>query len=147
MKWNSLACFLVVLSSCSSPSPEKKVEEPRKTEYKLLEEHNKQRIKNNLKILVLDQDLCQYAKKHAEIMANKDYLFHSSMSKLAKVANNDNVGENIAWGQENEAEVVKDWMNSWGHRANILGKDYSRMGFGVAENHKGIKYWCVVFSN
>jgi uncharacterized protein YkwD len=52
-------------------------------------------------------------------------------------------GENIAAGQKSAAEVVKDWMNSPGHKANILG-DYKYIGVGVVEKN-GRLYWSQEF--
>jgi len=112
----------------------------------LLNEHNRHRARRGLEPLVLDSDLCEYAQSHAEKMADRGLLVHSSMSKLAVKAGNGNVGENIAWGQNSEEEVCDSWMNSRGHRANILSERYKRVGFGVKEDERGRKYWCAVFS-
>lgn len=114
----------------------------------LLDLHNKQRKYKNLKDLFLDEKLCEYAQKHAEKMAHKKYLYHSSMSNLIEVDDNSSiVGENIAWAQEDEVSVVDDWMNSSGHKSNILGKKFKKVGFGSAEDLEGNTYWCAVFSN
>jgi len=56
-------------------------------------------------------------------------------------------GENIAMGQRSAREVVEDWMNSPGHRASILAKDFSRMGTGVVMDKNGILYWSQDFAN
>lgn len=55
-------------------------------------------------------------------------------------------GENVAMGQRNPAEVVEDWMNSAGHRKNILASDYVGLGVGVYQ-HNGIYYWAQIFRN
>jgi uncharacterized protein YkwD len=112
----------------------------------LLDGHNRQRVQRGLEPLALDDGLCEYAQSHADKMARRGMLVHSSMSNLAVKAGNGNVGENIAWGQNSEEEVCDSWMNSSGHRANILGKRYKRAGFGVKEDERGRKYWCAVFS-
>jgi uncharacterized protein YkwD len=112
----------------------------------LLDEHNRQRARRGLEPLVLDADLCDYAQDHADKMAERGLLVHSSMSRLAVKAGNGNVAENIAWGQNSEEEVCDSWMNSSGHRANILGKRHKKAGFGVKEDERGRKYWCAVFS-
>jgi uncharacterized protein YkwD len=112
----------------------------------LLNEHNRQRAQRGLEPLELDPALCEYAQSHAKKMADKGLLVHSSMSNLAVRAGNGNVGENIAWGQNSEEEVCDSWMNSSGHRANILSKRYKKVGFGVKEDERGRKYWCAVFS-
>ena len=116
------------------------------TDRALLNEHNRQRTQSGLNPLVMDQTLCDYAQSHAEKMAERQLLVHSSMSNLAVRAGNGNVAENIAWGQNSEEEVFASWMKSPGHRANILGKRYKRIGFGVKEDERGRKYWCAVFA-
>lgn len=113
----------------------------------LLAEHNKQRMQRGLNLLELDPKLCEYAQKHADKMAERDFLAHSSMARLAEVTESHTIAENIAWGQETEKEVCDSWMNSTGHRSNILKKSHKKVGFGVQENSRGRKYWCAVFSN
>lgn len=56
-------------------------------------------------------------------------------------------GENIAWGQKTPEEVVKAWMNSPGHRANIMNKKYSRIGVSHAKNAQGTSYWAQLFAD
>jgi uncharacterized protein YkwD len=112
----------------------------------LLDGHNGQREQRGLEPLVLDPALCEYAQSHADKMAEKGLLVHSSMSNLAVKAGNGNVGENVAWGQNSEEEVCRSWMKSPGHRSNILNKRYCKVGFGVSEDERGRKYWCAVFS-
>lgn len=112
----------------------------------LLEEHNRERVQRGIEPLSMDESLCEYAQVHAEKMAERGLLVHSSMSRLAAAAGNGNVAENIAWGQDSEEEVCRSWMRSPGHRANILSKRYKKVGFGVKEDERGRKYWCAVFS-
>lgn len=54
-------------------------------------------------------------------------------------------GENIAYGQRTAAEVMDGWMNSQGHRANILNSNYTKIGVGCYENN-GVKYWVQLFT-
>ncbi|MBR4084760.1 MAG: hypothetical protein IKK33_10825 [Lachnospiraceae bacterium] len=54
-------------------------------------------------------------------------------------------GENIAWGQRSPEEVMKVWMNSPGHRANIMNPNFTTIGVAYHENTKGIGYWCQLF--
>lgn len=112
---------------------------------KLLELHNKERKSKGKANLRMNSDLNAYAQKHAEMMANKNSLKHSSMSVLSKAAGTPTVAENIAWGQESEESVVNSWMWSPGHRWNILG-NYTDVGFGMAKDKEGRPYWCAVFS-
>lgn len=120
----------------------------KKFQIKLLEIHNKERTSRGYEPLVLDLKLCEYAQKHSDYMADKNRLVHSSMSDLKKVHEESSVvGENIAWGQETEESVVASWMWSPGHRWNILGSSYKRVGFGLKKDKNERNYWCVVFSN
>jgi uncharacterized protein YkwD len=50
-------------------------------------------------------------------------------------------GENIAWGQRDANSVMRAWMNSPGHRHNILNCRYRSVGVGVAYNSRGVPYW------
>jgi uncharacterized protein YkwD len=54
-------------------------------------------------------------------------------------------GENIAWNQRTPEQVVNDWMNSSGHRENIMNRNFNYIGFGVTANEQGELYWCTVF--
>lgn len=53
--------------------------------------------------------------------------------------------ENIASGQRSASEVMNSWMNSSGHRANILSSTYNQIGVGVAKNNNGNLYWTQMF--
>ncbi|WP_394918422.1 CAP domain-containing protein [uncultured Robinsoniella sp.] len=55
-------------------------------------------------------------------------------------------GENIAWGQRSPEEVMKGWMNSEGHRANILNKNFKYIGVGYHVNSNGTGYWTQLFT-
>ena len=55
-------------------------------------------------------------------------------------------GENIAWGQRSPQEVVNAWMNSSGHRANIMNANFTTIGVGYYQNTKGTNYWCQLFT-
>ncbi len=54
-------------------------------------------------------------------------------------------GENIAYGQRTPAQVMEAWMNSSGHRANILNSSFSQIGVGYVESASGIGYWTQLF--
>lgn len=56
------------------------------------------------------------------------------------------IGENIAMGQTTPQAVMTDWMNSQGHRENILSSDYTSIGVGVVK-HNGMYYWVQIFAN
>lgn len=56
-------------------------------------------------------------------------------------------GENIAMGQRTPADVVRAWMNSAGHRENIMNGDFSHLGVGVAMDSSGRLYWSQNFTD
>lgn len=116
------------------------------TQKELLEHHNSNRSDYGLPPLVLDAELCAYAQNHAQNMSQKEKLYHSNISNL-QTETSSVVGENVAWGQENEESVVNAWMWSPMHRWNILGTKYKKVGFGMSEDSDGKKYWCAVFTN
>ena len=55
-------------------------------------------------------------------------------------------GENIAKGSPTPARVVEGWMNSAGHRANILNKNFTTIGVGVHEDAAGVMHWAQLFT-
>lgn len=55
-------------------------------------------------------------------------------------------GENIAWGQRSPEAVMDAWMNSDGHRANILNPRFTKIGVGYYQNTAGRNYWTQLFT-
>ena len=55
-------------------------------------------------------------------------------------------GENIAWGQRTPEQVMNGWMNSAGHRANILNEKFTSIGVGYYQNAAGTNYWTQLFT-
>ncbi len=124
----------------------------------VLELTNAERAKAGLNPLTLNTQLSQAAEDHSDSMANDDFFSHtgadgSSVGDRVQDADYQysRVGENIAAGQSTAEEVVQGWMDSPGHRANILNADYTEIGLGyeylandtgsVNYNH----YWTQVF--
>ncbi|GAB3222287.1 hypothetical protein GCM10027447_09050 [Glycomyces halotolerans] len=93
-----------------------------------------------------DGRLDDAARLHAEDMAANDYFAHESRDgrgptdRAAEQGYEGGVGENIAMGYPDPASVMDAWMNSEGHRANILNCGYSVIGVGIAERG-GTIYW------
>lgn len=55
-------------------------------------------------------------------------------------------GENIAWGQRSPEQVMNAWMNSDGHRANILNARYTKIGVGHFQDSSGRNHWVQLFT-
>ena len=114
---------------------------------------NKERQAAGLSELTLSPELSRVAQAKAEDMARNGYFSHTSptygsafdMLKAAGYSYR-TAGENIAKGQKNADAVMKGWMNSSGHRANILGTGYTKIGVGYAVSSSGTPYWVQIFA-
>ena len=113
---------------------------------------NQERRKQGLSDLVLSHDLNGVATAKAEDMAEKNYFSHDSPTYGSPFDMMRNfgidysyAGENIAGGQRSAQQVMEDWMNSSGHRANILDKNYTQLGVGYAEGGAYGTYWVQEF--
>jgi uncharacterized YkwD family protein/spore coat assembly protein SafA len=113
---------------------------------------NIERSKNGLPALTQNWELSRVARYKSADMANKGYFAHQSPTYGSPFTMMQNfgikfsaAGENIAYGQRTPQEVVTAWMNSPGHRANILSRSYSQIGVGFARNSSGTAYWTQMF--
>lgn len=116
---------------------------------KLLELHNQYRIAQGLFVFKRVIELDRAAQLHNDYMVQIDNLTHNGENgrNIGKRVNEHDyqwisVGENIAWGQNTPEEVMNSWMNSSGHRANILSREYEDIGFGVTKS--GNTWWWTV---
>jgi uncharacterized protein YkwD len=105
------------------------------TESAMLEQTNHQRTARGMRPLVVDPTLVESARKHANWMASMRVMRHTSAP----------VGENIAMGQNTVESVIRTWMNSSGHRANILSRSWNRLGAAAYTSPEGRVYWCLQF--
>lgn len=113
-------------------------------EQQVVELTNQERAKYGLSALQVDVELSKVAREKSRDMAANNYFAHNSpsygspfdMMKSFGISYR-TAGENIAKGQRTPAEVVNAWMNSEGHRANILNANYTHIGVGYVEqgNH------------
>lgn len=106
---------------------------------------NAERAKNGLAPLALSAELCRGARVKSQDMAQNNYFSHTSptygspfdMMKQFGITYR-TAGENIAQGYSTPEAVVNAWMNSEGHRANILSAGYTTLGVGYVANGN---YW------
>ena len=106
---------------------------------------NKSRAANGKAGLGKQACVQRFAQKQANKQAAQKSMFHQSLSPILKSCRLSLVGENVAYGYTSPGAVQKAWMNSPGHRANILESRYRFMGVGVAAADDGTLYYAVVF--
>ena len=102
----------------------------------LIREHNIVRSQYGLVALSIDEQLMREANNHALWMAQNEALQHAHIRYGA---------ENIAQAEVKPARVVQMWLNSPGHRRNMLNSRYDRIGVGVYKSRSGRYYWCIRF--
>ena len=110
---------------------------------------NIERGKQGLKPLASDWQLSRVARYKSQDMRDKGYFSHTSptygspfeMMKSFGISYR-TAGENIARGQKTPSEVVNAWMNSSGHRANILNSSFTKIGVGYVKDGN---YWTQMF--
>ena len=145
-----------VTEKVSAPPPLRATEESKSahlTRAGIISETNLQRKNNGLPTLTTNTELNAAATAKVGDMFAKQYFEHISPSgagpgQLAKDAGYVYimVGENLALGNyENDKAIVRAWMDSPGHRENILSKNFTEIGVAVVEgNFKGEKTWIAV---
>lgn len=111
---------------------------------------NEERAKAGIAPLTIDRNLQAAADKRAkEIEVSFSHTrpdgsgFSTAMTEQGVTFTSS--GENIAWGQKTPEEVMKGWMNSAGHRANILNSKFTSIGVGNYQNGSGTNYWVQLF--
>ncbi|MFI8490980.1 CAP domain-containing protein [Streptomyces rubrogriseus] len=109
---------------------------------------NRERAGAGLPALAVDARLTAAAQAHSADMVTRDFYSHTDPDggkpwdrAAAAGADRRTVGENIACGQRSPAEVVEGWMNSPGHRANILKAGFTHIGVGLAGGGRAGTYW------
>jgi uncharacterized protein YkwD len=115
---------------------------------------NAERAKGGCQPLKHDPQLQKAARGHSADMAANNYFSHTSqdgrsfMDRIRQAGFTGGRGwaENIAMGQRTPAEVVNAWMNSSGHRANIMNCSYNLIGVGAVKNSRGQIYWTQDFA-
>ena len=121
---------------------------------------NEFRAQNGRKPLTLNRELNAAAQKHSRAMAEGDFFSHNSLNgdRPWDRAEDEgytarSMGENIAAGQRTPQQVVQGWINSPGHRRNMLNPSYTELGVGYfeLENDTGRvnynRYWTQKFGS
>jgi uncharacterized protein YkwD len=95
--------------------------------------HDRVKLKRN-------KCLQRFANRQAQRMANQRRLFHQDLGRIQNACGVGYVGENVAYHPGRPRAVVRAWMNSPGHRANILLRKYRITGVAA---RRGGGYWWV----
>lgn len=143
---NAIVCFSMFLASEAEaqPSPTRPpdAEQPEINGVKLLPIEanivsytNEERVRRGLPPLEVDGELMDTAREHCSWMTRSQSMVHTRRP----------VAENIAMGQPHSGEAVRSWMNSSGHRANILNAAHRRIGVAAYRTDKGTIFWCQQF--
>ncbi|WP_405534160.1 CAP domain-containing protein [Streptomyces sp. NBC_00075] len=113
---------------------------------------NRERARAGLPPLATDALLTRAAQAHSTDMVVRQFYSHTGPDgsqpwdrAAAAGSTRRTIGENIACGQRSPAEVVDGWMNSPGHRANILKREFTHIGIGFAGGGKAGTYWTQLF--
>ncbi|OCR01538.1 hypothetical protein BCD67_18780 [Oscillatoriales cyanobacterium USR001] len=145
--------------SASSTSQTGNSTTPENLEFinRVVELTNIERSKLGLPALKANTTLATAAQNHTQNMAVQDFFSHtgkdgsSPTNRVQSVGYNGVAGENIAAGSTTPEDVLVQWMNSAGHRANILNADYKEIGVGyyfLANDTGSVnynRYWTQVF--
>jgi uncharacterized protein YkwD len=128
----------------ADPSPASPAEPPDKVvdgvhlaaiEANIVSYTNDERARYGLPPLEVDKELMATARDHAAWMTRNQSMVHTRLP----------LAENIAMGQPHSSEAVHSWMNSSGHRANILNPGHRRIGVAAYRTASGVIFWCQQF--
>jgi uncharacterized protein YkwD len=115
---------------------------------------NTERAKAGCAALVVDDRLTAAARAHSADMASRNYFSHTTPEGVdfaTRITNSgyrwSGAGENIAKGQRTPQDVMTSWMNSPGHKANILNCGFKNLGVGVAADATGTLVWTQDFAS
>jgi uncharacterized YkwD family protein/spore coat assembly protein SafA len=137
--------------------PGNKITVPLQTAVKSIESQviklvNQQRAAQGIKPLKANWQLSRVARFKSQDMKTRNYFTHTSpaygspfdMMKAFGISFS-TAGENIAAGQATAQEVMKSWMNSPGHRKNILSASFTEIGVGYVSGGSYRHYWTQMF--
>ena len=134
------------------PSAPTQVDDISALEKEVIRLVNVERAKAGRSALSENKELSRVARIKSNDFINNNYFSHNSptygtpFEMLKKFGiSYTAAAENIARGQGTAINVMNTWMNSSGHRANILDSTYNQIGVGVAKDNKGTLYWTQLF--
>ncbi len=122
---------------------------PRARERVVLELVNEIRAGRGLRQLRRGDRATRAATMRARHIASVEVLSHDGWAKVVEAVGlgDRSAGENVAMGYASAEDVVRAWMGSPGHRANILAKDFVVLGVAAAVDDDGDTWWCQIFTS
>ncbi|NBI08320.1 SafA/ExsA family spore coat assembly protein [Senegalia massiliensis] len=128
------------------------IKETKSIEDQVIKLVNIERSKNGLPSLKKNWELSRVARYKSTDMRDKNYFSHTSPTYGSPFKMMEDfgirytaAGENIAHGQRTAESVMDGWMNSPGHRKNILSSSFDEIGVGIAKDNNGGYYWTQMF--
>lgn len=122
-------------------------------EARVVQLTNEARAKYGCAALRTDAMLTTAARGHSVDMVRYNYFSHTGsdgstfVTRVRQAGYASPIGENIAWGYRTPDAVMTAWMNSAGHRANILNCKAKAVGVGLARKADGTPYWTQDFGS
>ncbi len=106
---------------------------------------NNKRVNHDVVALKKRRCVQRFARRQAQRMANQQRMFHQDLGVVMSRCGLSRAGENVAMGYPTGRRVVRAWMHSPGHRANLLEPSYRIMGLAVRRDDQGRPYAAQVF--
>ncbi|WP_299052128.1 CAP domain-containing protein [uncultured Nocardioides sp.] len=103
---------------------------------------NRARADHDLPTLRGNACLRKAALRQAKKIRRDQELSHQDLGRIQRDCSVGYVGENVAYGYPTGRSVVEGWMSSPGHRANILGENYTHLGVAAVKDTEG-RWWAV----
>ena len=138
--------FILLLSSCEKDDSNNVSNNISSNERQVVDIVNNERAKLEIAPLEIDESLMKSCDIRAEeIVTTFSHKRPDGQSCFTVIKTSYGyAAENIAYGQKNAEEVMSSWMNSEGHRNNIISEKYSHIGVGCYE-HNNRLYWVQLF--
>ncbi|HSJ22521.1 MAG TPA: CAP domain-containing protein, partial [Nocardioidaceae bacterium] len=89
--------------------------------------------------------LARLAQQHAERLAAEQTLYHQDLGTVSSTCGTSTAGENVAMNHSGPSAMVGQWLDSPGHRANLLNSGFTLIGIGTARAGDGAWYGVQVF--
>ena len=140
----AIGSFVPALQQCAPPSPQQQV----------VDIANQRRAERGLPALRVHSALSLAAQNHSVDQARMNRMSHTGSdgsdpgTRIARTGYRAwGWGENVGAGQPSASHVMSAWMNSPGHRDNILNGSFKEIGVGLAYSAGGTPYWTMVLAS